>query len=170
MPITVAPFTPDFVAEVGDLDLSKPLSSEDKEAVAQAFWTYGVLVFPDQELTQQQHIDFALQFGPIERNVNFIQKVVNEQGQSRVHPDISDVSNLDADSRTWSADSRVRMGQLANRLWHTDSSFRHVPALASLLYGHSIVPVGGHTQFADMRAAWDALPGTLQQRIENLRV
>jgi len=68
----------------------------------------------------------------------------------------------------WGKDSRQRMFQLGNRLWHTDSSFKRVPALASLLYARSIPPVGGHTEFADERAAYDALPEEMKRRLDSL--
>jgi alpha-ketoglutarate-dependent 2,4-dichlorophenoxyacetate dioxygenase len=80
------------------------------------------------------------------------------------------VSNLDHDNEILKADSRKRLSGLANRLWHTDSIFRHVPARASLLYARSIAPIGGNTEFADMRAAWDALPEATRRRIDGLVV
>jgi alpha-ketoglutarate-dependent 2,4-dichlorophenoxyacetate dioxygenase len=80
------------------------------------------------------------------------------------------VSNLDHSSQILKADSRKRLSGLANRLWHTDSIFRHVPARASLLYARSVAPIGGHTEFADMRAAWDALPQETRRRIDGLVV
>jgi alpha-ketoglutarate-dependent 2,4-dichlorophenoxyacetate dioxygenase len=89
---------------------------------------------------------------------------------SRIDGRISDVSNLDHNDELLPPDSRKRLSGLANRLWHTDSIFRHVPARASLLYARSIAPVGGHTEFADMRAAWDALPEATRRRIDGLVV
>ena len=82
----------------------------------------------------------------------------------------ADVSNLDPDNEVWGENSRQRMFQLGNRLWHTDSSFKRLPALASLLYARSIPPIGGHTEFADERAAYDALPEDMKRRLHGLVV
>jgi alpha-ketoglutarate-dependent 2,4-dichlorophenoxyacetate dioxygenase len=81
---------------------------------------------------------------------------------------LADVSNLNHENEVWGKESRVRLFQLGNRLWHTDSSFKRVPARASLLYARTIAPVGGHTEFADERAAYDALPEEMKRRIETL--
>ena len=167
MAISIFPFTPGFAAEIGDVDLSRPLSTEDREAIKAAFWKYAVLVFPAQALTQEQHIEFAQVFGPMEPSINTYQ---DEVKKDRIDSRISDVSNLDHDNEILPADSRKRMSGLANRLWHTDSIFRHVPARASLLYSRTVAPIGGHTEFADMRAAWDALPGAMQSRLSGLTV
>ena len=167
MTIRVFPITPDFVAEVGDVDLTRPLSREDEDAVKAAFWKYAVLIFPGQVLTSDQHVAFAQLFGPLEPNINSYQ---DEVKKSRIDERVSDVSNLDHDNDLLPADSRKRLSGLANRLWHTDSIFRHVPARASLLYARIIAPIGGHTQFADMRAAWDALPERTRRRIDGLVV
>ncbi len=167
MAISIYPVTPDFAAEVGDVDLAKPLSPEDRDAIKAAFWQYAVLVFPAQGLTSDQHVAFAQVFGPMEPNIN---SYADEIKKERIDNRVSDVSNLDADNNILPAESRKRQSGLANRLWHTDSSFRHVPALTSLLYSRRVAPIGGHTQFADMRAAWDALPTAMQQRIDGLVV
>jgi alpha-ketoglutarate-dependent 2,4-dichlorophenoxyacetate dioxygenase len=162
--ITVYPITPDFAAEVGDVDLSAPLSAEDSEAIKQAFWTYSVLIFPEQQLSQDQHVRFAEVFGPLESSI----LAYRSDTPLRIRPDIADVSNLDHNNKVWDKDSRLRMFQLGNRLWHTDSTFKYVPARASLLYARAIPPIGGHTEFADMRAAYDALDDRTKQQIDKL--
>jgi alpha-ketoglutarate-dependent 2,4-dichlorophenoxyacetate dioxygenase len=167
MAISIFPVTPTFAAEIGDVDLSRPLSPGDQEAVKAAFWKYGVLVFPAQQLTSVQHVEFAQLFGPLEPNINSYQDEIKRE---RIDNRISDVSNLDHDNEILKANSRKRLSSLANRLWHTDSIFRHVPARASLLYARSVAPIGGHTEFADMRAAWDALPAETRQRIDGMVV
>jgi alpha-ketoglutarate-dependent 2,4-dichlorophenoxyacetate dioxygenase len=167
MTIRIYPVTPDFAAEIGDVDLSRPLSPEDRDAIKAAFWQYAVLVFPAQELTSDQHVAFAQVFGPMEPNINTYQ---DEIKKNRIDERVSDVSNLDHDDELLPANSRKRLSGLANRLWHTDSIFRHVPARASLLYSRIVAPIGGHTQFADMRAAWDALPEATRRRIDGLKV
>ena len=164
MAITVCPVTPSFAAEIGDADLSRPLDAADVTAIKDAFAKYSVLIFPDQHLSQDQHLDFARYFGPLETTIALYRK----DAKLRVPAEFADVSNLDPENQVWGKDSRQRMFQLGNRLWHTDSSFKRVPALASLLYARSIPPVGGHTEFADERAAYDALPEEMKCRLDSL--
>ncbi len=163
MGATVWPVTESFVAEIGDVDLSRPLSVSDWRIIEDAYHRYSVLIFPDQGLDQDQHVAFALRFGSIDRSM-----VVDMQAETakRVPAEIADVGNLDPDGNVMGAEDRMGQFQRGNRLWHTDSSFKFVPANASLLYLRSVPPVGGMTEFADMRAAWDALEEPLRRRIE----
>ena len=162
--MTVYPVTETFAAEIGDVDLSKPLSDADRAEIEAAFNRYSVLVFPDQQFSTDQHLDFARNFGPLETTIH----AVRSDARLRVRAEIADVSNLDSGDAIWGKESRKRMFEMGNRMWHTDSSFRRVPAKASLLYSRSIPPVGGHTEFADMRAGWDALPDDMKQRVRGL--
>src|SRR5580704_5744847 len=164
MATTVCPVTPSFAAEIGDVDLSKEIAPADLAAIKQAFAKYAVLIFPDQHLSQDQHLDFAKHFGPLETTIALYRK----DQPLRVRKEFADVSNLIPDNKVWGKDSRHRMFQLGNRLWHTDSSFKRLPALASLLYARTIPPVGGHTEFADERAAYDALPEATKRRLVSL--
>ena len=164
MAISVYPVTEDFAAEIGDLDLARPLDPADLAAVKAAFATYAVLIFPDQQLTQEQHLAFAALFGPLEMTI----AVHRQDAPLRVRKEFADVSNLNHKDKVWGKDSRTRQFQLANRLWHTDSSFKRLPALASLLYARAIAPAGGHTEFADERAAYDALPEAMKRRLVGL--
>jgi alpha-ketoglutarate-dependent 2,4-dichlorophenoxyacetate dioxygenase len=164
MAITVCPVTASFAAEIGDVDLSRPLDSADVASIKQAFWDYSVLIFPGQELSEEQHTEFARNFGPLETTI----AALNPDAKLRLRTDLADISNLNAQSQIWGEKSRVRMFQLANRLWHTDSSFKYLPARASLLYARTIPPVGGHTEFADLRAAYDALDENLKRRLEGM--
>ena len=164
MAISLFPITPAFAAEVGDVDLAKPLSPEDDKAIQAAFLKYSVLVFPAQRLNSDQHVAFAERFGPLEVNINTYQ---DEVKKDRIDSRISDVSNLDHENELLPGESRKRTSGLANRLWHTDSIFRHVPARASLLYARIVAPIGGLTEFTDMRAAWEALPESTQRQIED---
>lgn len=164
MAITVVPVTPSFAAEVGDVDLSSPLDPTDLQSIKDAFATYAVLIFPDQHLSQDQHLDFAKHFGPLETTIG----VYRKDAPLRVRKEFADVSNLNHDNEVWGKESRHRMFQMGNRIWHTDSSFKRLPALASMLYARSIAPVGGHTEFADERAAYDALPDDMKRRLESL--
>jgi len=164
MAITICPVTPTFAAEIGDIDLSKPLAPSEISEVKDAFTKYAVLIFPDQRLSQDQHLDFARYFGPIETTIALFRK----DAKLRVRKEFADVSNLDPENQVWGKDSRQRMFQMGNRLWHTDSSFKRLPARASLLYARTIPPIGGHTEFADERAAYDALPEATKKRIDSL--
>jgi alpha-ketoglutarate-dependent 2,4-dichlorophenoxyacetate dioxygenase len=164
MGITIWPVTEHFVAEVGDIDLSQPLSHADFRVVEHAFEHYAVLVFPDQTLSQEQHVAFAQRFGPIDRSM-----IAHMDGaKPRVPVEIADVSNLDSQGEILAREDRLRLFMLGNQLWHTDSAFKHVPAKASLLYQRAIAPTGGQTEFADLRAAWDALPAAMQGKIKGL--
>ncbi len=164
MAISVYPVTPDFAAEIGDVDLSAPIAPADLQDIKHAFAKYVVLIFTDQHLSQDQHLDFARLFGPLETTIALHRK----DARLRVPKEFADVSNISADNEVWGKDSRQRLFQLGNRLWHTDSSFKRLPALASLLYARSIPPVGGHTEFADERAAYDALPDDMKRRLASL--
>jgi len=164
MSITIQAITDGFAAEIGDVDLSAPLDPATVDALRQAFWKYSVLVFPDQHLSVDQHLAFAKLFGPLETSIG----VYRADSPLRVRPEIADVSNLNTHDQIWDANSRLRMFQLGNRLWHTDSSFKYLPARASLLYARSIPPIGGHTEFADLRAAYDALDADTRARLDGL--
>jgi alpha-ketoglutarate-dependent 2,4-dichlorophenoxyacetate dioxygenase len=164
MAMSVCPVTPGFVAEVGDVDLSQPIAAPDLLAIREAFAQYAVLVFPNQHLSADQHLDFARLFGPLETTI----AIYRGEARLRLRKEFADVSNLDHNDELWGEESRVRLFQLGNRLWHTDSSFKRLPALASLLYARSIPPVGGHTEFADERAAYDALADDMKRRLASL--
>lgn len=162
MAAEVWPITETFAAEVGDVDLSHPLSAADWEIIETAYHAYSVLIFPDQDLTQEAHVAFAERFGDIDHSM---QKALDVDDK-RLPSSIADVSNLDAGGDVMSADNRLLAFGRGNQLWHTDSSFKPTPANASCLYMRSIPPVGGQTEFADMRAAWDALDQDLRKQIE----
>lgn len=164
MAISVYPVTPSFAAEIGDIDLATQIEPADLRAIRDALVQYAVLIFPDQCLSQDQHLDFARHFGPLETSI----AVYRKDARLRLRKEFADVSNLDHDSELWRKESRLRLFQLSNRLWHTDSSFKRLPARASLLYARSIPPVGGHTEFADERAAYDALPEDMKRRLDRL--
>ncbi len=164
MAISIFPINADFAAEVGDIDLSQGIDEVAAQAMRDAFWRYAVLIFPAQSLNESDHLRFAELFGPLETTIGSFRDDV----KLRTGDKIADVSNLDTNNQIWDASSRQRMFQLGNRLWHTDSSFRHTPARASALYARSIAQIGGHTQFADLRAAFDALPAARQQTLRPL--
>ena len=166
MAITVSPITPAFAAEIGDVDLTQRVADDDFEAIKNAFWKYSVLIFPGQALTQDQHLAFSERFGPVEKERTLDPKTT----PSRFSGEFADISNLNAEGKIWGETSRQRMYKAGNKLWHTDSSFKRLPSLCSLLYSRTIAPVGGNTEFADQRAAYDALPEATKAKLQGLVV
>jgi len=164
MAITVQPTTPSFAAEVGDVDLAKPLAVADLAAIRAAFTSYAVLVFPDQHFDDDSQLEFAKNFGPLETTVFKARK----EHKLRLHENMADVGNLDAENKILATNDRQRLYNLGNRMWHTDSSFKRLPAYCSMLHARSIPPIGGQTEFADMRAAYDALPDATKRRLQGL--
>ncbi|WP_421995214.1 TauD/TfdA dioxygenase family protein [Reyranella sp.] len=166
MSITVTPVSPDFVAEIAGIDLARPLPDTDRETIQAAIDRYAIVVFHGQTLTDEQQIDFARRFGPIHSSA---QRARHTSIKHRLaSSEIADISNLDGDSRVLAPDAKRRLDWLANRLWHTDASFRAVPGALSLLYAHVVPDEGGDTEFADLRAAYEALPAATRGRIDGL--
>jgi alpha-ketoglutarate-dependent 2,4-dichlorophenoxyacetate dioxygenase len=130
MPLSIYPMNEDFVAEVYDVDLAN-LDADTLEEVKQAFWKYAILIFPEQKLQQQQHVDFARNFGPMDETVL---KTAMSDHKLRIREDISDVSNLAADNKIWAGDDRLRQLQMGNRIWHHRSAARPLsPTYAPLM-------------------------------------
>ncbi|HYW76483.1 MAG TPA: TauD/TfdA family dioxygenase [Gammaproteobacteria bacterium] len=166
MALKVEPLHPHLGAEVRGVDLARPVAADVFAEILAAFNRHAVLVFPGQQITDQQQIAFSALFGPLEK----VQSYTGGRPK-RLQGDISDLSNLTPDgSSVWQEDDPKRVFNVANRLWHTDSSFKHVPALCSLLSAREVPPMGGETEFADLRAAWDALPDSRKDGLEGLIV
>jgi alpha-ketoglutarate-dependent 2,4-dichlorophenoxyacetate dioxygenase len=166
MSITVTPTHPEFFAEISDIDLAQPLKSGDRDAIEDAINRYAVVVFHDQKLDDGQQIDFAGHFGPIHSSA---QRARHHSIKHRLErTEIADISNLDGDGKVLEVNARRRLDWLANRLWHTDASFRAVPGALSMLYAHIVPEEGGDTEFADMRAAYDALDDATRKKLEGL--
>jgi len=171
MSITVAPTRstptrPDFAAEISGIDLAQPLKPADRAAIEDAINRYAVVVFHDQKLTDARQIDFAGHFGPIHSSA---QRARHQSIKHRLErTEIADISNLDGDGKVLEVDAKRRLDWLANRLWHTDASFRAVPGALSMLYAHIVPAEGGDTEFADLRAAYDALDGATRKKLEGL--
>jgi alpha-ketoglutarate-dependent 2,4-dichlorophenoxyacetate dioxygenase len=125
---------------------------------------YGVLVFHGQDINDEQQLAFSRNFGPLETATGDIAKVADR----RLAMEVNDISNLDKNSNVLARDDRRRLFSLGNMLWHSDSSFKATPAKYSLLSARVIPGEGGNTEFADMRAAWDALDPTLKTEIRDL--
>jgi alpha-ketoglutarate-dependent 2,4-dichlorophenoxyacetate dioxygenase len=166
MSITVKPVTPDFVAEISGIDLAQPLQPADRDTIEAAINRYAIVVFHGQTLTDDRQIEFARHFGPINSPAQRARHTGIKHRLASL--EIADISNLDGDSNVLAPDSKRRLDWLANRLWHTDASFRAVPGALSMLYAHVVPDEGGETEFADLRAAYDALPQRTRDQIEPL--
>jgi alpha-ketoglutarate-dependent 2,4-dichlorophenoxyacetate dioxygenase len=167
MPVAIAPLHPTIGAEALGVDLRKPLAKDEVAAIEAGMDRHAVLVFRGQDIDDAQQTAFTLHFGALESTVG---GHVTKPEDSRLAAHFSDVSNLARDGRKLARDDRARMFNLGNRLWHSDSSYRAIPAKYSLLSGRIVPPqgVGGNTEFADMRAAYDALDAATKAEIEDL--
>jgi alpha-ketoglutarate-dependent 2,4-dichlorophenoxyacetate dioxygenase len=165
MTIAIRPMTPMFAGEVSGIDITRPISPADVAAIEAGMDRHAVLVFCDQHLTDDAQRAFTRNFGALESSPG---GHVATQAERRLPLDMQDASNLDRDQKPLARDDRRRMFNLGNRLWHSDSSYRAVPAKYSLLSGRIVVDRGGHTEFADMRAAYDALDDATKAEIEDL--
>jgi alpha-ketoglutarate-dependent 2,4-dichlorophenoxyacetate dioxygenase len=156
---------PLFAAEVSGVDLRAPVGAEDFRAIETALDRYAVLVFRAQRLSTAQQISFSGLFGPLESAFGS----TRTQQESRLGQRLlADVSNLDASGNIRASTDAWRRMQLGNQLWHTDSSYKRVPGKISLLSAHELPRAGGETEFADLRAAYDALDGPTRSSIEEL--
>jgi alpha-ketoglutarate-dependent 2,4-dichlorophenoxyacetate dioxygenase len=165
MTISIRQIHPVFVGEVEGVDLRRPLSAEEVEAIEAGMDRYAVLVFHDQPLSDEQQVAFSRNFGEIELAVG---SNVTRPEDRRIPVELADISNLDRDHQVFARDDRRRMFNLGNELWHSDSSFRATPAKYSLLSGRVVPKAGGNTEFADMRAAYDALDDETKAEVEDL--
>lgn len=168
MSIEIRQLHPLFVGEVGDIDLARPLDTAEVQALWEAIDRYAVLVFHDQRLGDEQLRDFAGRFGKLE-----IGRSAAEGGKRRLAlPEIGDISNLDEAGQLRGREDRRRLDSLGNRIWHTDASYMPVPVVLGMLHAVAVPPAsalgGGETEFADMRAAYDALPGPMKEAIDGL--
>jgi alpha-ketoglutarate-dependent 2,4-dichlorophenoxyacetate dioxygenase len=163
MQVQVRQLHPLFVGEVSGVDCGRPLAAATVGALSEAIDRYAVLVLRDQELDDERQLAFARRFGKIE-----VPRSARPGTKRRLRPEVSDISNLDENHRRRAADDPRRFDQLGNRLWHTDGSFRRIPAALSMLYAHQVPGSAGETEFADLRAAWDALPDRTKAEVEAL--
>jgi len=162
--LTITPITPSFVAEVSGVDLTKPLTPGLVAEIDAAMDTYATLVFRGQKLDDASQRALGEALGTIEGS-----RATVDVGQSRLKDkQLNDISNLAADGSILAADARRRMFNLGNQLWHSDSSFKAVPAKYSMLHARVIPPKGAPTEVADMRAAWDALDPEMQEKLRDL--
>jgi len=163
MPVQFRVLTTHIGAEVEGIDLREPLSSAQAEEIHAAMDRYAVLVFHDQPLTNEQHLAFTSVLGPLENTANILRTAAD----FRLPPVFADVSNLDGRNQPYGAEDRRRLFAIGNRLWHSDSSFKAVPAKYSLLRAVRIPSKGGNTEFAHMGAAYEALDDETKALIED---
>ena len=166
MPVSIRQLHDVFVGEVDGVDLTQPLSQDDVAAIEAGMDRYAVLIFHDQNLTDEQQVAFSQNFGMLENKAG---GNVTKPDQQRLSYQLNDVSNLDTDNKPLARDDRRRMFNIGNQLWHSDSSFRATPAKYSILSAR-VTPEGpgGNTEFADMRAAYDALDDKTKAEVEPL--
>lgn len=166
MPISIRPISSYFAGEVTGIDIRNALNTEEIAAINRGMDKYAVLVLPDQNIDDAQQSAFSRNFGTLE--IPGSDSNITKSTDRRVSSDIADISNLDRNQKLLKRDDRQRMFNLGNQLWHSDSSFKPVPAKYSLLSGRIVPDVGGDTEFADMRAAYDTLDDYLKEEIEGL--
>ncbi|HTI79391.1 MAG TPA: TauD/TfdA family dioxygenase [Acetobacteraceae bacterium] len=155
---------PFFAGDVSGVDITRPLSHAEAAAISAGMDQYGVLVFHDQHFTDETQLAFSRNFGALEQATGDIA----QGSERRLSMDVNDISNLNKDNEILARDDRRRLFGLGNRLWHSDSSFKAVPAKYSLLSARRIPSAGGNTEFADMRAAYDALDDETKAECQNL--
>ena len=166
MPVAARPLHPVFAAALGGVDLRRPVPPADRGEIVAALDRYAVVVLPGPVLDDEQQIAFSRQLGTLAVALNHGRKV----GQSaRLRPELFDISNLDEQEAILEATDRRRQWREGDRLWHTDRSFIDADTTYSLLSARVIPPEGGDTEFADMRAAYDALDAAMKRRLEGLK-
>jgi len=162
MSLSIRPFTASkFAAEVSGIDLTKPLCREQIQAIDEGMDQYGVLVFHEQRFSDETQLAFSRQFGELEFSNGA--ELYKERRLQQM--ELADISNLDPAGRLRPATDHMRLTALGNRLWHSDASFRAIPAKYSLLSARTIPGTGGNTEFADMRAAYDTLDDDLKAEV-----
>lgn len=165
MRLQLSPLHPLFVAEAGGIDISKPIDADTVRAIDDAMDRFAVLVFRGQPLEQDQQIAFASRFGTLDAGL----KKLNPNAPDRFrYREMIDISNVKPDGSLHAATDRKTLSNFANQLWHSDSSFQQPAGKYSMLSAVVVPSKGGQTEYADLRAAWDALPADLKAEIEGL--
>ena len=165
MAVSIRQNHPVFVGEVAGIDLRRRLTRDEVAALEAGMDRYAVLVFHGQDITDDEQVAYSRNFAEIENSAG---GNLTKPHEKRLGPLMNDVSNLGRDNRPLAREDRRRLFNLGNQLWHSDSSFRAVPAKYSLLSGRIVVEKGGNTEFADMRAAYEALDAETKALVEDL--
>ncbi|MEA2733041.1 MAG: alpha-ketoglutarate-dependent 2,4-dichlorophenoxyacetate dioxygenase [Acetobacteraceae bacterium] len=156
---------PFFAGEVSGIDITRPLTSDQASSIEKGMDQYGVLVFHGQHFDDETQLRYSRNFGALEEASGDLNWGKPRRIESAL---VNDISNLDIDNQVLARDDRKRLFSLGNRLWHSDSSFKEVPAKFSLLSARSIPSAGGNTEFADMRAGYDSVDDETKAEIEDL--
>lgn len=172
MTVTINPIGPVFAGEVTGIDCRKPLAPESVAAIEAGMDQYAVLVYRDQKFVDEEQLAFTLNFGVIEQRGRGSPKGrIHFRTDDQVRDlarGIGDFSNIGGDGEPLTPDTRAYQFKMADRLWHSDSSFRDIPAKYSLLSGRTVPSWGGSTEFADMRGAYDALDDRTKAEVADL--
>ncbi len=163
MPLTAKALASSFIAEIEGVDFSAPVDDATLREIIAALDRYAVCIYRATGLTDDSHIAFSRRLGQLELAPSLFGKELKRFA----HPELFDAGNLDASGNILK-DERRRLYNKGNALWHTDSSFNPHRSAYSLLLAHEVPPVGGETEFADMRAAYDALPAAMKEKLEDL--
>jgi len=159
---------PDFAGEISGIDLRETMTPEQVAAIVEGMDKFAVLVFHDQKIDDAQQLAFSRNFGTLE----LANADIRRDDDRRLAPEVADISNLGKGNGIMSREDRRRLFSLGNMLWHSDSSFKPTPAKYSLLHARILPkpgPMGaGNTEFADMRAAYDALDDDMKAEINDL--
>ena len=164
MPLKIDPISENFAADVSGIDLREPIGAETAAVIEAAMDRYAVLVWRDQPLDEAQHMAFTNWFGPLDPGLVSVTKRGSRFGQKG----FIDIANVGEDGEILARDHRSVTGSIANQFWHSDSSFLQTIAKYSLLAARVIPEDGGDTEFADLRAAYDALPDDLRSIVADL--
>ena len=160
MTLTIRKLEEHIGAEVQGVDISSPIDAETFDKLRGALCEYAVLVFHDQDITDEQHVAFSEGFGPLE--MTMANDPIGDGGPIGV------ISNLDENGEIIPPEDSRTLYTVANTLWHSDGSFKRVPLRGSLLSAKVIPPEGGETEFASLTAAYAALPEQKKADIEEL--
>jgi alpha-ketoglutarate-dependent 2,4-dichlorophenoxyacetate dioxygenase len=160
--LTITKLHPFLGARVDGVDLTRPVGAQTFQAIVDAFQEHSVLVFGHQRFDDETQPAFSRRFGPLETTIRAIGR------EDRLSDHLVDLSNVDPDhdDKLIGWGDRRMIYQSGNQLWHTDSSFKPVPAMASLLSGREVPPVGGETEFVSMRHAYATLPEATRRSLE----
>jgi alpha-ketoglutarate-dependent 2,4-dichlorophenoxyacetate dioxygenase len=165
MALTFQPLHPVFAAQASGIDLTRPPTLDEIKQINAGMNQYGVLVFRGQPLTAQQQINFAKSFGPLDIGLGRVFKRPTRLEDER----LIDISNVDNEGKVAQRDSPKNLSNFANQLWHSDSSFMNPRAAYSMLHAVVTPSWGGNTEFADLRAAYDALDQKTRDEIKDLK-
>jgi alpha-ketoglutarate-dependent 2,4-dichlorophenoxyacetate dioxygenase len=163
MALQLKPLQP-FAAEASGIDLRQPLTGQQVKQIEHAMDTHAVLVWRDQPLSQDQQIAFAKSLGPLDLG---LRKLKGGPHRFR-YAELADISNVKVDGEVAGREHAKIVGNVANQLWHSDSSFQKPRAKYSMLSAVTVPGFGGETEFADLRMAFDALPEWRKRQVEGL--